>query len=182
MRKIQFILGMLAVASSSATLAYDGTINFTGKVVAQTCSVATGSGSLSVVLPTVSTTTLSADTKTAGLTPFTIQLTGCTVSATSGADKVNAYFEPNANTDYTTGNLTNTASSGASASNVQIQLLNADGVKVIKLGQAAAAQDVDTVAINDANVTLRYNARYYATGPATAGNVSATVNYTIAYQ
>ena len=73
-----------------------------------------------------------------------------------------------------------TASSGAS--NVQIQLLNADGVKAIKLGQAAAAQSVDTVAINDANVTLRYNARYYATGQATAGNVSATVNYTIAYQ
>ncbi len=117
MRKIQFILGMLAVASSS-TLAYDGTINFTGKVVAQTCSVATGSRSLSVVLPTVSTTTLSADTKTAGLTPFLLQLTGCTVNLpTSGADKVNAYFEPNANTDYTTGNLTNTASSGASNTN-----------------------------------------------------------------
>lgn len=180
MRKIQFILGILAAASSSATLAYDGKINFTGKVVAQTCSVATGSESLSVVLPTVSTTTLSTDAKTAGLTPFTIQLTGCTVSAASGVDKVNAYFEPNANTDYTTGNLTNTASLGAS--DVQIQLLNADGVKVIKLGQAAAAQDVDTVAINDANVTLRYNARYYATGQATAGNVSATVNYTIAYQ
>ncbi|EFA9361089.1 F17 fimbrial protein, partial [Escherichia coli] len=177
MRKIQFILGILAAASSSATLAYDGKINFTGKVVAQTCSVATGSESLSVVLPTVSTTTLSTDAKTAGLTPFTIQLTGCTVSAASGVDKVNAYFEPNANTDYTTGNLTNTASPGAS--DVQIQLLNADGVKVIKLGQAAAAQDVDTVAINDANVTLRYNARYYATGQATAGNVSATVNYTI---
>ncbi|EFB9948770.1 F17 fimbrial protein [Escherichia coli] len=180
MRKIQFILGILAAASSSATLAYDGTINFTGKVVAQTCSVATGSESLSVILPTVSTATLSADTKTAGLTPFTIQLTGCTVPATSGADKVNAYFEPNANTDYTTGNLTNTASSGAS--NVQIQLLNADGVKVIKLGQAAAAQNVDTVAINDANVTLRYNAQYYATGVATAGDVTSTVNYTIAYQ
>ncbi len=91
-----------------------------------------------------------------------------------------AYFEPNANTDYTTGNLTNTTSSGAS--NVQIQLLNADGVKVIKLGQAAAAQNVDTVAINDANVTLRYNAQYYATGVATAGDVTSTVNYTIAYQ
>ncbi|EHH6748889.1 fimbrial protein [Escherichia coli] len=180
MRKIQFILGILAAASSSATLAYDGTINFTGKVVAQTCSVASGSEGLSVILPTVSTATLSDDTKTAGLTPFTIQLTGCTVPATSGADKVNAYFEPNANTDYTTGNLTNTASSGAS--HVQIQLLNADGVKVIKLGQAAAAQNVDTVAINDANVTLRYNAQYYATGVATAGDVTSTVNYTIAYQ
>lgn len=41
MQKIQFILGILAAASSSATLAYDGTINFTGKVVDQTCSVTT---------------------------------------------------------------------------------------------------------------------------------------------
>ncbi|ENA4571239.1 F17A fimbrial adhesin [Escherichia coli] len=180
MRKIQFILGILAAASSSATLAYDGTINFTGKVVAQTCSVATGSGSLSVVLPTVSTTTLSADTKTAGLTPFTIQLTGCTVPATSGADKVNAYFEPNANTDYTTGNLTNTASSGAS--NVQIQLLNADGVTPIKLGQDATGQNVTAVQIDNAAMKLRYNAQYYATAQATAGDVSATVNYTIVYQ
>lgn len=180
MQKIQFILGILAAASSSATLAYDGKINFTGKVVAQTCSVDTGSESLSVVLPTVSTTTLSTDAKTAGLTPFTIQLTGCTVSAASGVDKVNAYFEPNANTDYTTGNLTNTASSGAS--NVQIQLLNADGVTPIKLGQDATGQNVTAVQIDKAAMKLRYNAQYYATAPATAGDVSATVNYTIVYQ
>ncbi|EEV7644078.1 F17 fimbrial protein [Escherichia coli] len=179
MRKIQFILGILAAASSSATLAHDGTINFTGKVVDQTCSVTTVADPLTVTLPTVSTKSLDSTGKVAGLTPFTISLKGCNTAAT-GAQHVNAYFEPNANTDYTTGNLTNTASSGAS--NVQIQLLNADGVKVIKLGQAAAAQNVDTVAINDANVTLRYNAQYYATGVATAGDVTSTVNYTIAYQ
>ncbi|HBA3101748.1 TPA: F17A fimbrial adhesin, partial [Escherichia coli] len=46
----------------------------------------------------------------------------------------------------------------------------------------SAGQAVTPVAINGTNVTLRYNARYYATGQATAGNVSATVNYTIAYQ
>ncbi|EEZ5656989.1 F17A fimbrial adhesin [Escherichia coli] len=178
MRKIQFILGILAAASSSATLAYDGTITFNGKVVDQTCSVTTGSKNLTVTLPTVSANSFSSG-KVVGLTPFTISLEGCNTAAT-GAQNVNAYFEPNANTDYTTGNLTNTASSGAS--NVQIQLLNADGVKVIKLGQAAAAQNVDTVAINDANVTLRYNAQYYATGVATAGDVTSTVNYTIAYQ
>ncbi|WP_089614389.1 F17A fimbrial adhesin [Escherichia coli] len=179
MRKIQFILGILAAASSSATLAYDGTITFNGKVVDQTCSVTTGSKNLTVTLPTVSANSLDLSGKVVGLTPFTISLEGCNTAAT-GAQNVNAYFEPNANTDYTTGNLTNTASSGAS--NVQIQLLNADGVKVIKLGQAAAAQNVDTVAINDANVTLRYNAQYYATGVATAGDVTSTVNYTIAYQ
>ena len=71
MRKIQFILGILAAASSSATLAYDGTINFTGKVVAQTCSVSSGSKNLTVTLPTVSEASLAAATNTAGLTPFT---------------------------------------------------------------------------------------------------------------
>ncbi|TJQ44259.1 fimbrial protein, partial [Escherichia coli] len=58
MRKIQFILGILAAASSSATLAYDGTITFNGKVVAQTCSVSSGSKNLTVTLPTVSEASL----------------------------------------------------------------------------------------------------------------------------
>ena len=180
MWKIQFILGILATALSSATHAYDGTITFNGKVVAQTCSVTTGSKNLTVTLPTVSANSLNSSGEVVGLTPFTISLEGCNTAAATGVQSVKAYFEPNASTDYTTGNLTNTNTSGAS--NVQIQLLNADGVKAIKLGQAAAAQDVDAVTINDAIVTLRYNARYYATGAATAGDVASTVNYTIAYQ
>ena len=180
MRKIQFILGILAAASSSATLAYDGTINFTGKVVAQTCSVSSGSKNLTVTLPTVSEDSLASSGKVVGLTPFTILLEGCNTPAVTGAQNVNAYFEPNANTDYTTGNLTNTASSGAS--NVQIQLLNADGVTPIKLGQDATGQNVTAVQIDNAAMKLRYNAQYYATAQATAGDVSATVNYTIVYQ
>lgn len=82
MRKIQFILGILAAASSSATLAYDGTINFTGKVVDQTCSVTTGTDPLTVTLPTVSTKSLDSTGKVAGLTPFTISLEGCNTAAT----------------------------------------------------------------------------------------------------
>lgn len=179
MRKIQFILGILAAASSSATLAYDGTINFTGKVVAQTCSVSSGSKNLTVTLPTVSEASLAAATNTAGLTPFTIELTGCNASAASGAQNVKAYFEPNATTDYDTGNLNIAA---GSANNVQIQLLNADGVTPIKLGQDATGQSVTAVQIDNAAMKLRYNAQYYATAQATAGDVSATVNYTIVYQ
>ena len=179
MQKIQFILGILAAASSSATLAYDGTINFTGKVVAQTCSVSSGSKNLTVTLPTVSEASLAAATNTAGLTPFTIELTGCGTSAASGAQNVKAYFEPNATTDYDTGNLNIAASS---ANNVQIQLLNADGVTPIKLGQDATGQKVTAVQIDNAAMKLRYNAQYYATAQATAGDVSATVNYTIVYQ
>ncbi|CAD6555488.1 F17A fimbrial adhesin [Escherichia coli] len=181
MRKIQFILGILAAASSSATLAYDGTITFNGKVVDQTCSVTTGSKNLTVTLPTVSSNSLTSNGEVAGLTPFTISLEGCTSPASAGAENVKAYFEPNATTDYDSHNL-NIASGSGNATNVQIQLLNADGTTPILLGTDSAGQAVTPVAINGTNVTLRYNAQYYATGQATAGNVSATVNYTIAYQ
>ncbi|MDP4360987.1 F17A fimbrial adhesin, partial [Escherichia coli] len=66
MRKIQFILGILAAASSSATLAYDGTITFNGKVVDQTCSVTTESKNLTVTLPTVSSNSLTSNGEVAG--------------------------------------------------------------------------------------------------------------------
>ncbi|WP_407860908.1 F17A fimbrial adhesin [Escherichia coli] len=182
MRKIQFILGILAAASSSATLAYDGTINFTGKVVDQTCSVTTGTDPLTVTLPTVSTKSLDSTGKVAGLTPFTISLSGCNTTAATGAQSVKAYFEPNATTDYDSHNLNISNSGSGNATNVQIQLLDADGTTQILLGNDSANQGVTPVVINNDAMTLRYNAQYYATGQATAGNVSATVNYTIAYQ
>ncbi|EBP9972603.1 F17 fimbrial protein [Salmonella enterica subsp. enterica] len=160
-----------------SSYAYDGTINFVGKVVDQTCSVKAGTDNLTVTLPTVSKTALDADTKTASLTPFSIQLTGC-ATGKADAGTVKAYFEPNATTDFNTGNLTNTGT----AQNVQIQLLNANGTTPIKLGQDISAQNVSGEAINGGDVTLRYNAQYYATGAADAGDVAATVNYTVAYE
>ncbi|MGT3873932.1 fimbrial protein, partial [Escherichia coli] len=74
------------------------------------------------------------------------------------------------------------SSGSGNATKVQIQLLNADGTTQILLGNDSANQGVTPVVINNDAMTLRYNAQYYATGQATAGNVSATVNYTIAYQ
>ncbi len=121
MRKIQFILGILAAASSSATLAYDGTITFNGKVVDQTCSVTTGTDPLTVTLPTVSTKSLDSTGKVAGLTPFTISLSGCNTAAATGAQSVKAYFEPNATTDYDNHNLNISSSGSGNATNVQIQ-------------------------------------------------------------
>lgn len=181
MKRYYVISGVITTLVVSSAIAYDGTIAFTGKVVDQTCSVKSGSESLTVTLPTVSKTALTTVAKTAGLTPFVIELSGCTPSATEGAKKVKAYFEPNAATDFTTGNLNNVTGNGK-ATEVQVQLLNADGSTPIKLGKDVSAQGVTTTDISTADVTLRYNAQYYATGTATAGDVSTTVNYTIAYE
>ncbi|EIQ9741253.1 type 1 fimbrial protein [Escherichia coli] len=180
MRKIQFILGILAAASSSATLAYDGTIDFSGQVVAQTCSVEADSTHLVVILPTVSTASLTSPGDVAGLTPFAIVLEGCSTDVTGVGTKVYAFFEPNADTDNETHNL-NIKSNSNSAKNVQIQLMNADGTSPIYLG-TQGNQGQTPVVIDKDTMQLWYNAQYYATGQATAGNVSATVNYTIAYQ
>ncbi len=59
-----------------SAMAYDGTITFTGKVVAQTCNVTTGNdGNFTVTLPTVSNKALASPGETTGLTPFSINLT-----------------------------------------------------------------------------------------------------------
>lgn len=178
MKKIFIATGMLSFIFSTSALSYDGTINFVGKILDQTCSVTTGSKNLTVTLPAVSKTLLDTPAKTAALTPFVIELNGCDAGASSGGQSVKAYFEPNATTDFTTGNLNNTGT----ATNVQVQLLNADGNTPVILGKDVASQNTTATRIDASDVKLRYNARYYATGAATAGDVAATVNYTIAYE
>ena len=115
------------------------------------------------------------------LTPFAIRLTGCATGMNS-AQNVKAYFEPSSNIDLATHNLKNTATP-TKADNVQIQLLNSNGTSTILLGEADNGQDVQSETIgSDGSATLRYMAQYYATGQSTAGDVKATVHYTIAYE
>ncbi|HGN1313086.1 TPA: uroepithelial cell adherence major pilin UcaA [Proteus mirabilis] len=179
-RKVIALATILSAAFAGSSMAYDGTITFTGKVVDQTCSVDTQSKNLAVILPTVSVATLNNVATTAGLTPFTIKLTGCSTDK-DGAKNVKVYFEPSADTDLTTHNLKNTAT-GTKANNVQVQLINSDAATTIQLGTDSATQDVHPVQIDNANVNLPYFAQYYATGQSTAGDVKATVHYTIAYE
>ncbi len=178
-RKVIALATILSAAFAGSSMAYDGKITFTGKVVDQTCSVDTQSKNLAVILPTVSVATLNVAT-TAGLTPFTIKLTGCSTDK-DGAKNVKVYFEPSADTDLTTHNLKNTAT-GTKANNVQVQLLNSDAATTIQLGTNVNSQNVQEVQIDNADVNLPYFAQYYATGSSTAGDVKATVHYTIAYE
>ncbi|EEL0142665.1 fimbrial protein [Salmonella enterica subsp. enterica serovar Montevideo] len=180
MNKFNVILGVLAVISSAGAMAFDGAINFNGKVVDQTCSVDTASKNLTVTLPTVAATSLGAVSKTTGMTPFYIKLTGCGVD-NNQSKKVKLFFDNSATVDANTGNLINTAT-GTKAENVQVQLMNADATTEIKLNNDFADQQVSATDIAVSDVTLRYNARYYSTDVVTAGDVKATVNYTIAYE
>jgi major type 1 subunit fimbrin (pilin) len=167
-------LAAAAIAPMSA-FAYDGTITFNGSLSAQTCTIngnGTSAKNFTVGLPTISTGALKAANDTAGRTPFSVALTGCT--PTTG--NVAVYFEPG-NTDTSNGNLLVNA---GGANNVEIQLLNNDATP-IKAGFAKDSQNSQAVALNNGAATLSYFAQYFATGATTPGAANSQVNYTISY-
>ncbi len=175
MKKLSMVaLGlMLAAAQVNAAEASDGTINFTGNIASQTCTVSVNGGgsTATVTLPKVASSILSTSGQTAGNTRFTMALSNC--SATTG--DVYAYFEQGANVN-ADGRLTNTGT----ATNVDLQLLDS-GNGVLNAGSTEQTTSPKTVALTAGAGTLTYSAQYYATGAATAGTVLSAVNYSINY-
>jgi major type 1 subunit fimbrin (pilin) len=175
--------GATLIILSAQAWAADGTITFEGSIDASSCTIeATGGGaSFTVQLPQVGAQALSAAAQTAGDTPFSIRLSGC--SDVAGIVWTN--FEAGTAVDTATGRLNNTATI-AGADNVQIQLLNASDGSPIVVGAPPTSQNSHGIAlVPDADVategvaTLNYFARYYATGVATAGSVSSIVTYSL---
>lgn len=68
--KVIALATFVSAVFAGSAMAYDGTITFTGKVVAQTCTVNTSDKDLAVTLPTVATSSLKDNAATSGLTPF----------------------------------------------------------------------------------------------------------------
>lgn len=177
MNKFLIAIPLLALATSTA-FAADGTITINGQVTDNTCTVNTVQGKdFTVTLPTVSKQVLAVAGDTAGRTPFTINLTGCTAGS-----KVATYFEPGATVDFNTGRLNNAS---GTAKNVQVQLLGSNNTAIPVLAAGAGgiqtnSQLVDVSGTGAAD--LNYYAEYYATGASEAGSVATTVKYTIIYQ
>ncbi|KVC69142.1 fimbrial protein [Burkholderia ubonensis] len=189
MKKIAMMMSVagLSIAAMSAAHASDGTINFTGSVVASTCKINEGVNDLAVTLPKASTNQLAAAGATAGRTPFKLTLTGCTTDKEEGGttipapvNKVSVAFEPGPNVNLATGRLTLTGADAAK--NVEIGILN-DKYEPIKVGAESSAQnsqivDIDTTA---GTATLQYSAQYVATGEATGGSANSFVTYSLIY-
>ncbi|UNK48145.1 type 1 fimbrial protein [Lysobacter sp. S4-A87] len=172
-------VGAIALASQSA-FASDGTINFTGELTTQTCSIngtaADGNRNVSVTLPAASQSNLRTVGSTSGETAFQIALTSCT--PTSGT--VHTRFESGPNVDVASGELL-TSGAGSSAG-LRIQLLNQDRT-VIAVGAADVAQNSAPGTIATGAVTLNYIARYHNINstPLAVGAVTSSVTYSMAY-
>ncbi|MBL4560995.1 MAG: type 1 fimbrial protein [Labilibaculum sp.] len=171
----------MSVASLNAQAVASGTIQFTGELIASTCDVSVeGAGSdATVVLPKISTASLTTLNDVAGKTQFTMSLTQCTV-----AGNVAAYFEPGTTVDIN-GRLKNTS---GTATNVALQFRDVNDA-VIKIGDVSQqsghffAQSAESGAgAADGSAELEYFVEYFAENTTTAGTVASSVVYSIQYQ
>jgi len=168
MKKVSVLaLSLMAAAYISAAQASDGTVTFTGLIKSQTCTA----NSPVVILPELGTGALTTAAQVAGEMTFNIDLTDC--SPATG--NVYAYFEQGANVN-ANGRLNNTGA----ATNVDLQLLD-KAKSPINIGTADQTSSATTVPLANGQASLPYSARYYATGPVTAGSVASSVTFSIVY-
>lgn len=180
--KTRFLATAAVVLLAQGAQASSGTINFTGSITDNTCTV--GNTSLSVTLPPLTVSALNGGSasggKTAGDTTFTIDLSSCSFASGNAT----AYFEFGANTDAANnGTLKNTSSGPGAATGVNIQLLNDNGLgTVIDVSKTSGNQGVVTAPIAANKGTAKFIARYYATGSTvTSGPVTSSVTYSMVY-
>ncbi|MBR8323777.1 MULTISPECIES: fimbrial protein [Burkholderia cepacia complex] len=170
------LLGVMAASPASAQSATQGKVTFDGELTASTCSIKVGDEDKKVLLPKISTVALAKKGDTAGSTSFDISAEKCSTDV----NKVAAHFEMT-NMDPATGFLKNLLTDAkTAATNVVVQLMNADGT-AIRAGSTGAYFDV--TGTGDARgATMLYGGQYYATGATTAGKVNTFARYTLAYQ
>lgn len=170
------ITAIIALAFSSVVLA-DNTITFKGEVTGQTCQVSVdGQGSSVILLPAVSSSSLTSQGAVANPTTFTIGLSGCTQSEDEGSFglKIVSNYAQN---DI----LTNNAVANA-ASNVGFQLQSAAGIPIPVSNTGSVISKVFTLSPGSTSATANFQVAYYALGAATPGQVESSMQYAISYQ
>lgn len=170
-------LALVMLASPGIVMATP-TVTFQGEVTQQTCAVdIAGATAGTVLLPTVTSTELSAINSKAGLTPFTISVSNCAISG----DKLDLKTKFLGHNVTAAGNLGNKAADGAT--NVALQLTKAaDGVAPIKL-IGVTSVDITPVPAGQEGVEHTFGVQYISeSGNAGAGAVEGVAEYTISYQ
>lgn len=181
----QYKIALLAIAlgavsgSALAAAPGQGTVTFNGKLIADTCTIASNSQDIVVTLPTLSAKTFNAAGVEARSKGFDINVENCPSTLT----RVATHFEAigASGTNSAKGNLVNADTSTTAAANIEVRLYNSDE-KQLKLGEQGNPFPI-TAGNGGAGgtATMRYYGGYYSTRVATAGNVTAKAVYTLAY-
>ena len=152
-----------------------GTVHFKGEVVNAACAVDAGSIDQTVQMGQVRSAKLATAGSTSSAVGFNIQLNDCDTSVSTKASVV---FSGAAidTTNPTVLALQGSASGGAT--NVGIQILDNKG-KPLALDGATFSS---ATALNDGTNVIPFQARYYATGVATAGVANADATFKVQYE
>lgn len=173
------LAALVCASGAQFANAADGTINFNGELLSQTCTVSVGGvvspAIATVTLPTISNSLLDVAGKAEGRTGFDVTLSGCTGTATTAA----AFFNSGSTVDPATGNLNNTT---GTATFVQLQLIDAVTGNVIQAGNTNQKTTTSRNTLAAGGVRMDYAVQYFATGAATPGTVLSSVTYNIDYQ
>lgn len=176
MKKV--ILASLICLPFTSLAASDNTIQFRGEVNDQTCSVSVNGAKANstVLLPTVSTSALSTQGIKAGLTKFTISLSGCTINDTETAQNIGTVFIAN--------NLTsnNRIGNTGSAGDVSLELVDPKNPGTALDVTGATAAPGLSLEPNQTSASYDFAVQYYAENQTTAGSVLGSVQYAISYR
>lgn len=169
--KIKLLLGMVVFSVANLVMAAE-TITFKGTIDSNTCTVDVGgAASPTVTLPTVGVASLNATGKTAGATPFTINISGCSSTGDDIAVRFSGHNPDGANLGL---------GAGSTATNVSVQLLDGSaGSTPIEFNSGVATSTKKTTSNGSASYNL--TAQYYAKDVAGAGAVVAMTDYEIIY-
>lgn len=171
MKKILLSISLSCALFNTANAA-DGTINFTGNIIADACVVDTASKNMTVNLGDVSTTAFTAAGDKASPTHFEIALSDCPAEITTVSAKFDGRADP-ANTDL----LALDTAGGEEASNVGIEIADDTGLVIPMFSQSKEYP------IENGGVVMDFVARYTATSDSVGtGVANGTAEYTINYQ
>nr|WP_241390666.1 fimbrial protein [Serratia proteamaculans]ULG17712.1 fimbrial protein [Serratia proteamaculans] len=161
--------------SFNAAQAVDGTINFTGKIIAAACDIKTGDENQTKVLGDVNSTMFSNAGSTAGAVDFSINVESCDATIS------NARVVFDGTRDATNNQLLE-INGAAPATGVGIALYNADGTTLIPMGGVSMPVSVSS-ATNAAE--LKFVAKYMSTTSVAGivpGDANGTAQFTMQYQ
>lgn len=169
------LFSLVTLGFASSAFADNGTINFQGLIVQDSCvvSVTGGTSSTLVTLPTVEVGDLqNAGDISAESAPFKFDVTGCdAVNAANGVS-----FQLSGSYDANDQNL---LSNTGAATNVGIELLE-DRQPIQFAGNTHTTTSIAVDANGDGS-SKSFIARYKATDAATAGTVASSVNWQLIF-
>lgn len=173
MNKNMLILAIIAGSAFSSVTANaaSGTINFTGNVTADACTVDSASQSQTVALGTIGATDFASAGATSGNGKITVVLSSCPAATTKASVSFGGPIN-SANPDLLA------LSSSSTATNLGIALYEADGTTKIPMGSPSKSQNLTA----GGTTNLVYQAKYMSTAATvTAGSANAAADFTVLY-